>query len=61
MSKVLILDFSSYGHIEALAEAMAEGVRAAGATADIKRVPETVPDEVTRASHFKLTQTSPVA
>ncbi len=61
MSKVLVLYHSAYGHIEAMAEAVAEGAREAGAVADVKRVPETVPDEVARAAHFKLDQKAPVA
>ena len=61
MSKVLVLYYSSYGHIETLASAIAEGARSAGATVDVKRVPETVPEEVAKASHFKLDQKAPVA
>jgi NAD(P)H dehydrogenase (quinone) len=61
MSKVLVLYYSSYGHVETLANAIAEGARSAGATADVKRVPETVPEEVAKASHFKLDQKAPVA
>ncbi|MDG5971628.1 NAD(P)H:quinone oxidoreductase [Sphingomonas paucimobilis] len=61
MSKVLVLYYSTYGHIETMAQAIAEGAREAGATVDIKRVPETVPEEVARASHFKLDQAAPVA
>lgn len=61
MSKVLVLYYSSYGHLEAMAEAVAEGARAAGASVDVKRVPETVPQEVAAASHFKLDQKAPVA
>ncbi|NTX27714.1 NAD(P)H:quinone oxidoreductase [Burkholderia pyrrocinia] len=61
MSKILVLYYSSYGHIEALADAMAEGARAAGATVDVKRVPETVPEAVAQAAHFKLAQQAPVA
>ncbi len=61
MSKVLVLYHSAYGHIESMAEAVAEGAREAGAVADVKRVPETVPDEVARAAHFKLDQKAPVA
>ncbi|GAU02117.1 NAD(P)H quinone oxidoreductase [Burkholderia stabilis] len=56
-----MLYYSSYGHIEALADAMAEGARAAGATVDVKRVPETVPEAVAQAAHFKLAQHAPVA
>ncbi|KQP21517.1 NAD(P)H:quinone oxidoreductase [Pseudorhodoferax sp. Leaf267] len=61
MAKVLVLYYSTYGHIETMAGAIAEGARAAGAQVDIKRVPETVPDEIARASHFKLDQAAPVA
>lgn len=53
MSKVLVLYYSSYGHIEQMAEAVAEGARAAGAIADIRRVPETAPQAVVAAAHFK--------
>jgi NAD(P)H dehydrogenase (quinone) len=61
MAKVLILYYSAYGHIETVAHAVAEGVRAGGASADIKRVPELVPEEVARTSHYKLDQPAPVA
>lgn len=61
MAKVLVLYYSSYGHIETMAKAVAEGARSAGASVDIKRVPELVPDEVAKASHFKLDQDAPVA
>lgn len=61
MTKVLVLYYSTYGHIETMAQAIAEGAREAGATVDIKRVPETVPEEVAKASHFKLDQVAPVA
>ena len=61
MTKVLILYYSSYGHIEKMAEAAAEGVREAGAEAVIKRVPELVPEEIARNSHFKLDQAATVA
>ena len=46
MAKVLVLYYSSYGHIEKMAQAIAEGARSAGAEVDIKRVPETVPDAI---------------
>ncbi len=59
MAKVLVLYYSSYGHIETMAYAMAEGARDAGATVDVKRVPETVPEAVARAAHFKLEQARP--
>ena len=61
MTKVLVLYYSSYGHLETMAEAVAEGARSAGAEAVVKRVPELVPDEVAKASHFKLDQKAPVA
>ncbi len=56
MTKVLILYYSSYGHIEKMANAVAEGVRNAGAEAVIKRVPELAPEEVARKSGFRLDQ-----
>jgi NAD(P)H dehydrogenase (quinone) len=61
MSKVLVLYYSSYGHIEAMAVAVAEGAREAGAQVDIKRVPELVSDEIARNAHYKLNQAAPVA
>jgi NAD(P)H dehydrogenase (quinone) len=61
MPKVLVLYYSTYGHIEAMAQAIAEGVKSAGAAADIKRVPETAPEEAAKAGHFKLDQAAPVA
>ena len=61
MSKVLVLYYSSYGHIEKMAEAVAKGARDAGAEVAVKRVPELVPEEVARKSHFKLDQAAPIA
>jgi NAD(P)H dehydrogenase (quinone) len=61
MTKVLVLYYSAYGHIEKMAEAVAEGARAAGAEVDIKRVPELVPEDVARASYYKLDQAAPIA
>lgn len=61
MSKVLVLYYSTYGHIETMAHAIADGVRAGGAHADVKRVPETVPLEIAEKGHFKLDQPAPVA
>lgn len=61
MPKVLVLYYSTYGHIETMASAVAEGAREAGAIVDIKRVPELVPEEIARKSHFKLDQAAPVA
>src|SRR4029078_3479707 len=61
MTKVLVLYYSAYGHIEAMANAVAEGAREAGASVDIKRVPELVPPEVAKASYYKLDQAATVA
>ncbi|GAB1716823.1 MAG: NAD(P)H dehydrogenase (quinone) [Nitrobacter sp.] len=61
MAKVLVLYYSAYGHIEAMANAVAEGAREAGATVDIKRVPELVPEAVAKAKRFKLDQAAPLA
>ena len=61
MTKVLVLYHSAYGHIEAMANAVAEGAREAGVQVDVKRVPETVPKEIAKASHFKLDQAAPIA
>jgi len=61
MTKVLVLYYSAYGHIETMAKAVAEGARSAGATVDIKRVPELVPEAVAKASHYKMDQEAPVA
>ncbi|HMN83520.1 MAG TPA: NAD(P)H:quinone oxidoreductase [Burkholderiaceae bacterium] len=61
MPKVLVLYYSSYGHLETMAQAVAEGARAGGARVDVKRVPETAPEAVAKAAHFKLDQAAPVA
>ena len=61
MTKVLVLYYSSYGHIEQMAEAIAEGARSTGAEVTIKRVPEIVPESVARSSGFKLDQKAPIA
>ncbi|TPG54707.1 NAD(P)H:quinone oxidoreductase [Sphingomonas glacialis] len=53
MTKVLVLYYSSYGHIEQMADAVAEGARAGGAEVDIRRVAETAPQAVIEAAHFK--------
>lgn len=60
MPKVLVLYYSSYGHIEQMADAVAEGARGAGADVDIRRVRETAPDEVVKAAHFKTDTAHPV-
>ncbi|NLZ11243.1 MAG: NAD(P)H:quinone oxidoreductase [Alcaligenaceae bacterium] len=62
MTKVLVLYYSSYGHIETMAQAVAEGARSvSGTEVHVKRVPELVPEDVAKASHFKLDQSAPVA
>ncbi len=61
MTKVLILYYSSYGHIEQMAEAVAAGAREGGGQVDVKRVPELVPTSVAEMNHFKLDQKAPVA
>ncbi len=61
MAKVLVLYYSSWGHMEAMAKAAAEGARQAGADVTIKRVPELVPEEVAKAAHYKLDQEAPIA
>ncbi len=61
MAKVLILYYSTYGHIETMAQAVAEGARSSGAEVDIRRVPETVPETIARSAHFKLDQAAAVA
>jgi NAD(P)H dehydrogenase (quinone) len=61
MAKVLVLYYSSYGHIEQMAYAAAEGATAAGASVDVKRVPETVPAEISQKMGFKLDQKAPIA
>jgi NAD(P)H dehydrogenase (quinone) len=61
MAKVLVLYYSTYGHTEIMAGAIAECARSTGATVDIKRVPETAPLDVAKAAHFKLDQEAPVA
>src|ERR1700729_1185423 len=61
MTKVLVLYYSAYGHIEAMANAIAEGAREAGAQVDVKRVPETVSEEDAKARYYKLNQEAPIA
>jgi NAD(P)H dehydrogenase (quinone) len=52
-ARILVLYYSSYGHIAQMAEAVAEGVRDAGHTAEIRHVPETAPPEVAQAAGFQ--------
>lgn len=62
MTKVLVLYHSTYGHLETMANAVAEGAGSVeGVSVDIKRVPETVPEELARASHYKMDQAAPIA
>ncbi len=62
MTKVLVLYYSSYGHIETMAGAVAEGARSVeGCTVDVKRVPELMPDDVAAAAHIKVDQAAPIA
>ena len=61
MAKVLVLYYSSWGHLEQMAKAAAEGAKAAGAEVTIKRVPELVPDDVAKSFHYKLDQEAPIA
>jgi NAD(P)H dehydrogenase (quinone) len=62
MAKVLVLYYSSYGHIETMAGAIADGAKqVAGTEVTVKRVPELVPDDVARKSGMKMDQAAPVA
>ena len=61
MPRILVLYYSSFGHILEMAEAVAEGARSAGASVDIRRVPELVPEEVARKSGYVLDQPHPIA
>jgi NAD(P)H dehydrogenase (quinone) len=61
MSRILVLYYSSYGHIETMAGAIAEGARSAGADVDVKRVPDLVPADVAQRSGMKTSQAAPLA
>ena len=61
MAKVLVLYYSAYGHIETMAYAVAEGAKSTGAEVTVKRVPELVPEDVARASHYKMDQKAEIA
>lgn len=62
MARVLVLYHSTYGHIEKMAYAVAEGAASVeGTTVDVKRVRETVPEELARKSGYKLDQAAPIA
>src|SRR3989339_422514 len=62
MSKILVVYYSSYGHVETRAQAIAEGAgTVAGAQVTLKRGPELVPDEVAKSSGMKVAQSAPIA
>jgi NAD(P)H dehydrogenase (quinone) len=61
VAKVLVLYYSTWGHIEQMAYAAAEGAREAGAEVVVKRVPELVPSHIAEQAHYKLDQPASVA
>jgi NAD(P)H dehydrogenase (quinone) len=61
MTKVLVLYYSAWGHMEAMAYAAAEGAKEAGATVHVKRVPELVPAETAKAMYYKMDQKAEIA
>ncbi|MDK1372911.1 MULTISPECIES: NAD(P)H:quinone oxidoreductase [unclassified Sinorhizobium] len=61
MAQILVLYYSAYGHIEKMAYAVAEGAKSTGADVIVKRVPELVPEDVAKASHYKIDQVAPIA
>ncbi len=61
MTRILVLYYSSYGHIARMTDAVATGARMAGADVMIKRVSELVPEEIARKSGYVLDQTAPIA
>ncbi len=61
MAKILVLYYSAYGHIETMAYAVAEGAKSAGADVVVKRVPELVPEDVAKASYYKVDQKAEIA
>ena len=61
MAKILVLYYSSWGHMEQMAKSAAEGAKEAGAAVTIKRVKELVPEEVAKAAYYKLDQEAPIA
>jgi NAD(P)H dehydrogenase (quinone) len=60
MTRLLVLYYSAYGHMEQMAYAAAEGAREAGVDAVVKRVPELVPEAAARAAYMKLDQPAPI-
>ena len=61
MAKILVLYYSSWGHMEQMAKSAAEGAKEAGAEVTIKRVKELVPEDVAKAAYYKLDQDAPIA
>lgn len=61
MAKVLVLYYSSWGHVEQMAHAIADGARETGAEVAVKRVPELVPEAVAQQFHYKTDQPAPIA
>lgn len=61
MAKILVLYYSSWGHMEQMAKSAADGAREAGADVTIKRVPELVPEDVAKAAYYKLDQEAAIA
>ncbi|GGI87071.1 NAD(P)H:quinone oxidoreductase [Legionella impletisoli] len=62
MAKVMVLYYSSYGHVETLAKEVVKGVtKVDGVTVDLKRVPETMPEDVAKEAGVKLDQDAPVS
>lgn len=60
MTKILVLYYSSYGHLSVMADAVAAGIRAGGAEVDVRRVPETAPAEVAKAAGFNSDHDHPL-
>jgi len=61
MIKVLVLYYSTYGHTEALAQAVADGARSTGAQVSLKRVPELMSPEIAAKAGAKLDQVAEIA
>ena len=61
MTKILVLYYSAWGHMEAMSYAAAQGAKEAGADVVVKRVPELVPEDVAKSMHYKLDQKAPIA
>jgi NAD(P)H dehydrogenase (quinone) len=61
MTKVLVLYYSAWGHMEAMAYAAAEGAKEGGATVHVKRVPELMPADIAKSMHYKMDQKAEIA